>query len=331
MLAVVTIDSGMDYGRRVWLRHNEVVRVGRGGRADLPIEGDSRLAEVHFRLRAAHDLCWLENLASELPVWINGRPIQGEEVLEHGDVIIAGQTRFRVTLEDAQGRRGVRAPGESAATAAAAAVRTPTIRYRAERCASGLMRFVGDVQDHSLPDIVQLVAAHHQRPHLVVNFRNARTTPPRGLGTDGDLLRHLSPSPRARHQLMLISPSDGAERMPELEPLLGKNAVCCLFCDRPKKALAQALRPTAISLSAPDILDAQLATCPTSFVRRVLAPVDLILIESHDGSQWHLYPNVDKVPSWREIGFPNPPVADDLNEEPPELASMPRRPALCSA
>ena len=307
MLAVVTIDSGMEFGRRMWLRHNEIVRVGRGFRADFPVSGDHRLADIHFTLQAAHDACWLRIADHGAAVWINGQQVHEGQVLAHDDLIVAGGTRFRVMIE---GTRGGPSPQIQA------------IRYRAERCASDWPRFVGDVQDHTLLDIARLAANHHQL-HLVVNLRNAREPVPHTLGADSDLLRHLNDRPLARKQLILISPPDGVDLLQRLQTLLGKDAVCCLFTDKPKRALADALRPVVISYSAPSILDAQLATCPAGFVRGILMPVSLVVVEAQDGRQWHAYPNPDQVPTWKELGFPNPPLGTDAGSRLPNRIGTP--------
>jgi hypothetical protein len=304
MLAVVKIDSGLETGRKVWLRHNEVVRVGRRESVDLPVRYDRQLADIHFTLRAAKDAVWLQCESDNGTVWVNGKSVHAERHLAHGDIITAGTTRFRVIIENA-GRPT--APQPSLQTLVATLPAMPVVDFQRETCVSGLNRFTGEVRNQSFFDTARLLANRH-RLHLVVNYRRVREAPPNTLRPDSDLLRHLASTSLARRQLMLLSPSDDVGIFDRLPTLIGKDAVCCLFTDKPKTELATALRPTVTSYSNPSLLDAQLATCPGGFGRTILRPVSFVLIESADQRRWHVYPNPDAGLTWEEIGFPNPPT-----------------------
>jgi hypothetical protein len=314
MRAVMTIEAGEGRGRRMWLLSHQVASVGSSPCTDFVVTGDSRLAEIHFRLETSTHGCRLRCFREDRPVWVNGAEVSGEQMLETGDVITAGATRFRVLLEGVAAVQSPAGPQQARlssptveAVSAGIGHASSRMSYSAEVCASGLTRFVGNGREQDFVGIVRQLACRHPL-HLVVNFRRARVPVPERLGPDRDLLRHLSDRPSARGQLMLISPTDERDWLERLPSLLGKDAVCCVFSDKPKHELMHGLRPVAISYSAPSILDGQLSTCPDRFVRGVLAPVSALALEAPDGKHWRAYGHPDTARTWQEMGFPDSPA-----------------------
>lgn len=311
MHAVIVVESGLMGGRRQWLRQDQILTVGSSARADFAVREDSSLADLHFALRTCQQACWISTVGPGAATWLNHKPVRGEQPLADGDVITAGKSRFRVSLKAS--------PNHGSTGGAAPFIRPGPhiqLRYSAEPCASGLARFVGTNDGDTLVDVARFLATVHTL-HLVVNFRNARLPLRHALAADSDLLADLADQPLARNQLMLVSPGDEGDLFARLQSLLGKDAVCCVFSGKPKRELVTALRPAAISYSSPSILNAQLAVCPEGFVRAVLAPVSLVLVETPDGRPWSVYANPDVAPTWKEIGFPNPPGEGHLDSKVP--------------
>lgn len=306
MRTVMTIEAGESRGRRMWLCSQQVASVGSSPCADFVVTGDSRLGEIHFRLETSTHCCRLRCFREDRPVRVNGAEVCGEQLLETGDVITAGATRFRILLKGAAAAPSSAEPQRTPASSPTVEAVSARIRYSAETCVSGLTRFVGNGREQGFVGVVRQLAS--RRPlHLVVNFRRARVPVPERLGPDSDLLRHLSDRSSARQQLILVSPTDEGDWLDRLPSLLGKDAVCCVFSNKSKRDLMRGLRPVAISYSAPSILDGQLSTCPDRFVRGVLAPVGVILLESTEGTKWHAYGVPVSTPTWKDCGFPNSP------------------------
>lgn len=149
MLVVLQAISGGAPGRRVQLRTDQVLKVGRSGWADLPVENDASLEELHFEVRCGSEGCVVRSLDAAAPTLINGQPIS-TAVAYDGDEIIAGATLFRLTVQGGPERPAPEAadespaePVEDAPPAPAAAVDAATLGL-AGVCA--YLEFTDDVQ-----------------------------------------------------------------------------------------------------------------------------------------------------------------------------------------
>ena len=72
--------------------------VGRGSSVDLSIV-DVRLSREHFRIRHDGSHWIIEDLKSQNGTCVNDEPVLAPQTLAHDDAIVAGDTRFRVILE----------------------------------------------------------------------------------------------------------------------------------------------------------------------------------------------------------------------------------------
>jgi len=92
MRAVLEVSSGPLVGQKVLLRRGDALRVGSGGRADLVVANDAKMASAHFALAWDGDACRLTDLSHR------GTRVNGAQVTEAslGDRawITAGETSF---------------------------------------------------------------------------------------------------------------------------------------------------------------------------------------------------------------------------------------------
>lgn len=98
MRVILQVVSGRHAGRRVWLEAHQRLKVGATDWADFPVR-DAGLAEVHFSVRCGSDYCRLLDLHSHSGTFVNGCRVSNS-VLQHGDTIRAGNTRFEVRFEE---------------------------------------------------------------------------------------------------------------------------------------------------------------------------------------------------------------------------------------
>lgn len=107
MQAVVTIVGGPDgdlqnlrVSRLVaWLGAGQTMTIGRSKiKADFVVGPDSAMSDSHFRLSCDGEFCRLRDLGSQMGTRVNGELVE-KIVLQDGDDIIAGRTRFRVAIQ----------------------------------------------------------------------------------------------------------------------------------------------------------------------------------------------------------------------------------------
>ena len=124
---VLRVISAVDPGRRVQIRSDQILKVGRSGWADLCVASDEKLRDIHFHVRCGPEGCLVESLDKQAPTLVNGDPVTTAVVYD-GDLIQAGSTKFAVTIEGGP-EKPIEVPPEeeetantdSAAPAAAAA------------------------------------------------------------------------------------------------------------------------------------------------------------------------------------------------------------------
>jgi hypothetical protein len=111
MKAILHIASGPSAGQRVRLDVGKPLRVGRGGRADLVLAHDERMAPVHFELEWDGAACRLRDLGRQ-GTELDGKRVDEAEV-KNGGWIVAGGTRFlfRVRSEDLRAELPPAPPG----------------------------------------------------------------------------------------------------------------------------------------------------------------------------------------------------------------------------
>lgn len=90
--------SGPEKGRSLQLSDNQVLRVGRGQKADVAIALDQSISSLHFSLECDGQTCRIRDLNSRNGTFVNGHRIT-EAMLKTGDEIRVGSTTFIVSMQ----------------------------------------------------------------------------------------------------------------------------------------------------------------------------------------------------------------------------------------
>lgn len=98
MRLVLNVTDGPFEGRKIALQAGQSCTVGRTEWAEFTIPHDARMSGVHFSVECDEDACRVKDLHSTNGTLLNGEPTT-EAALRDGDLIIAGQTTLRVTIE----------------------------------------------------------------------------------------------------------------------------------------------------------------------------------------------------------------------------------------
>jgi predicted component of type VI protein secretion system len=96
-------------GHKLWLRDNQWAEIGRIAWADLVVEDDPELADVHFALQCKDKVCRIRDLSPLGGTFVNGDRVVFSELAD-GDEVRAGKSSFRVTIEDDNPQRDPVAP-----------------------------------------------------------------------------------------------------------------------------------------------------------------------------------------------------------------------------
>jgi len=98
MLIFLEVRSGKQLGRKIRLNPGHPLRVGRTGEADVSFSDDSHMSGLHFSVECVDNQCRFTDLNSRNGSWLNGQRV-GTAVLANGDTLVAGETKFAVTIE----------------------------------------------------------------------------------------------------------------------------------------------------------------------------------------------------------------------------------------
>lgn len=103
MILLLEVKSGPSKGKGIRLQPGQSVRIGRTSRSDFVLPADSHLSGAHFEVSADDNECRLRDLKSTNGTLLNGQRIN-EAVLHDGDILVAGETVFRVRILVGTGR-----------------------------------------------------------------------------------------------------------------------------------------------------------------------------------------------------------------------------------
>lgn len=104
MQVVLHIQSGPQSGQSVTLEPGKSVRLGRRNIADFVLPDDTHMSSLHFIVECDEKGAVLRDLASRNGTVVNGRSVAPAAAvhLAHGDLIVAGETRFLVEIAAAK-------------------------------------------------------------------------------------------------------------------------------------------------------------------------------------------------------------------------------------
>jgi hypothetical protein len=98
MPVFLEVRSGSQTGNRIRLNPGQPVRIGRTKASDFAFSDDIHMSGAHFTIETADNACRLSDLNSRNGSWLNGVRVS-TAVLANGDTILAGETKFVVTME----------------------------------------------------------------------------------------------------------------------------------------------------------------------------------------------------------------------------------------
>lgn len=100
MIVVLQIQSGPQSGQSVTLEPGKAVRFGRRNIADFVLPDDAHMSSLHFMVECDEKGAVLRDLASRNGTTVNSRSVAPAAAvyLAHGDLIVAGETRFLVEI-----------------------------------------------------------------------------------------------------------------------------------------------------------------------------------------------------------------------------------------
>ena len=135
----LTIIAGPAVGTVYELVDGQILVIGRGADSDTTIS-DNRMSRVHCRVIVDGDSTSVTDAGSSSGIFVGGKKVD-EQVLQPGDILIAGRTQFRYDLGDEENISGAEATISDLDVAAPAA--TPTASS-----SSSLVDLVGSTIHH---------------------------------------------------------------------------------------------------------------------------------------------------------------------------------------
>jgi pSer/pThr/pTyr-binding forkhead associated (FHA) protein len=89
--------------RSIWIREGQTVQFGRTDWADFTIPSDPMMSRLHFAIDSDNSKSLLRDLGSRNGTFVNGQAVSSCELAD-GDEIVAGETRFKVSLAEPRSR-----------------------------------------------------------------------------------------------------------------------------------------------------------------------------------------------------------------------------------
>lgn len=97
MICVLDITAGPERGRRVWIKAEERLEIGRLSTADMAITTDPHMSRRHLVLEGVAQAFRLRDVGSANGTFVNAARVSNVELC-HGDRVRAGSTVFEVSL-----------------------------------------------------------------------------------------------------------------------------------------------------------------------------------------------------------------------------------------
>ena len=103
MRLTIEVTEGPLAGQKSELSEGQVAIVGRADRSDFAIPHDRYLSGRHMLVECTQVGCHLRDLNSTNGTWLNGTRVVDAELLD-GDMVLAGRTVIRVSIQDHRDR-----------------------------------------------------------------------------------------------------------------------------------------------------------------------------------------------------------------------------------
>ena len=99
MICVIEIIEGPARGKRIWIKENQCIEVGRVSSADFPIPSDLHMSRRHLLFESNQNGFRIRDLGSANGTFLNNARIIVEN-LATGDTVRAGMTAFNISIRD---------------------------------------------------------------------------------------------------------------------------------------------------------------------------------------------------------------------------------------
>lgn len=331
MRVVLTITSGPREGTKLLLTPHQSLTIGRTERADVALPSDTKLSGCHFEVLADHTGCILRDLESTNGTWVNEEAVH-QAVLRDGDIIVAGETEFRISIEGERSQSTtIRTVVDlSRSRGGTKAAESQAIFFTTEDCPSGLVRCWGQAAELAPAALAEsfgrLVPAHAiYDPHKS------------GVELPGDvpsevLLDWLPPRVQAELSPVLYTYQQCDSSSELVSQAWGSDAVILFFGQVSARKLAEQLRSTIRSRADdqsilgccwPSVLGHLLYAGPSSSWGNLLKDVEAILMESaQQPDRWQIFGAAELPQRLESLGLkPAPRTSSDTAASPAAPAS----------
>ena len=99
MICVLEIIDGPARGKRIWIKENQCIEIGRGSSADFSIPSDSHMSRRHLLLETTQNGFRIRDLGSANGTFLNNARITVQNLVS-GDRVCAGMTVFTVSIRE---------------------------------------------------------------------------------------------------------------------------------------------------------------------------------------------------------------------------------------
>ena len=99
MICVLDVIEGPASGKRIWLRENQILELGRVSTADFSIPADSHMSRRHLMLESSPNGFRVRDVGSSNGTFVNNARVSAVE-LKSGDMIRAGMTVLSVSIKN---------------------------------------------------------------------------------------------------------------------------------------------------------------------------------------------------------------------------------------
>ncbi len=139
MHVVLLVTSEIQDPEKIVLRPGQCLSVGRTELNDVTFSGDAQMAHEHFLFEFSAGECRVKNLKQSNITTINGQPVDGQVQIHDGDEIVAGQTRFQVSIEGVPKSRPLPSsePAEGNQTTASSVASANDVSHHENQFATG--------------------------------------------------------------------------------------------------------------------------------------------------------------------------------------------------
>jgi pSer/pThr/pTyr-binding forkhead associated (FHA) protein len=262
-----------------WMGLEQTLRFGRTSRADVAIESDPSLADIHFAVTGIDGDWYVSALNSHHGIFVNGQLVS-RRVLEHDDEVQAGQTTFRISIEG----KAVAPRSEIAEVhRPEPVIESQPVAFSVQQYPSKVAEFSIQVQDWQVAELlhkfVSLRPWSDYHVYLVLNGKRFGKTPTTWSPGDKDLFEHAPDEIRATDSLSVsaLDKSLTPEILAEFQRASRADAACMIFSPLNLDALLESHKVVWAWFSRPSTLAIQLSRGSSVLAEKLLLDGELAM------------------------------------------------------